>query len=175
MQWKVGQERTLYKDRWVHVASCDVELPDGRHLDHRVIHGAIGAGAVVVNDGQVLLLWRHRFITDTYGWEIPIGGIGDGEDAATAAAREVEEETGWRPGPLRPLVYSQPTPGLMSSEHHIFRADSATFIGPPADAFESERVAWVPLTEVRTLIDKRDVVAGTTLVALLYLLTEPAG
>lgn len=64
--WKeAGERRTLYRDQWVHVLSVDVELPDGRHLDHRIIQGAIDAGAVVVVDSAVLLLWRHRFITDT--------------------------------------------------------------------------------------------------------------
>jgi 8-oxo-dGTP pyrophosphatase MutT (NUDIX family) len=120
-------------------------------------------------------MWRHRFITDTYGWEIPHGNIRKGEDPADAAARETEEETGWRPArPLRPLVYTQPSPGLMTSQHHIFRADSATYIGPPKDAFESDRIEWIPLDEIRNLIDNTHIVAGTTLVALLYLLTEPA-
>jgi 8-oxo-dGTP pyrophosphatase MutT (NUDIX family) len=169
-RWKVGAHRTLYRDQWVHVSSYDVELPDGRHLDHRVIDGAYGAGAVIIQDRAVLLLWRHRFITNTYGWEIPIGAIDDGEDPAVAAARETEEETGWRPGPLRPLIYTQPSPGLMTSQHHIFRADSATHIGPPADPYESERIAWVPLNEIVALIDKRDIVSGTTLSALLYVL-----
>jgi len=172
MQWKVGAERTLYKDQWVNVATCDVELPDGRHLDHRLVRVGVGAGAVVVVDDQVLLLWRHRFITDTWGWEIPIGGTVEGEDPAAAAAREVEEETGWRPGPLRPLVYTQPSPGLMTSEHHIFRADSATYLGDPQDGFESDRVAWMSRSDIRHEIDRRRITAGTTLVALLYLLME---
>ena len=175
MRWKVGDERTLYRDQWVHLASCDVELPDGRHLDHRMVRTpAAGAGAVVVHDGGVLLLWRHRFITDTYGWEIPMGGVEPGENPAQAAAREVEEETGWRPGPLQPLIYTQPSPGLMTSEHHVFRADTAVHLGPPADSFESDRIEWVPLTKIRTLIDQRDIVFGTTLLALLYVLATEA-
>lgn len=130
----------------------------------------------MLNDRAVLLMWRHRFITDSWGWEIPLGRIDPGEDPAQAAAREVEEETGWRPTqPMRPLINTQPTPGLMTSQHHIFRADSATYVGEPEDGFESERVDWVPLGQVRTLIDKRDIVAATTLVALLYVLaTEGA-
>ncbi|WP_431521630.1 NUDIX domain-containing protein [Actinomadura madurae] len=68
---------------------------------------------------SVLLEWRHRFITDAWGWEIPIGGIRDGGPAA-AAAREVEEETGWRPGPMRPLTVVHPTPGISDSQHRIF-------------------------------------------------------
>jgi 8-oxo-dGTP pyrophosphatase MutT (NUDIX family) len=174
MRWKVHSERSLYKDRWVDLRTADVELPDGRHLDHRLIHTGPGAGAVVVQDGRVLLMWRHRFITDTWGWETPIGEINPDEEPVAAAAREFEEETGWRPGPLRPLVYTQPTPGLMTSEHHIFRADSATHVGPPEDAFESDRIEWVPLSEIRRLIDKRDVVSGTTLVALLCVLSDTA-
>lgn len=174
MRWTVHGERDLYRDRWVHVASADVELPDGRHLDHRLIRTAApGAGLAIVDQQAVLLLWRHRFITDTAAWEIPQGSIRPGEDPADAAAREAEEETGWRPHrPLRPLIYAQPSPGLMTSQHHIYRADGADHIGPPEDDYESDRIAWIPMTDIRRLIDKRQIVAGTTLAALLYLLTD---
>lgn len=168
MRWDVHSERTLYRDQWVHLLAADVELPDGRHLDHRLVRTQAGAGAVVIDDDCVLLIWRHRFITDTWGWEIPIGAIEKDEEPSQAAAREVEEETGWRPHqPLQPLIYTQPSPGLMTSEHHIYRAEGATHIGQPEDSFESERIAWVPLAEVPSLIAKRDITAATTLVALL--------
>lgn len=170
MRWTVHSERQIYRDQWLDVRSADVELPDGRHLDHRLIHTQEGAGAVVVAGEKVLLMWRHRFITDTWSWEIPIGGIDDGETPAQAAAREVEEETGWRPGPMRPLLYTEPSPGLMTSRHHIYRADSAEHIGDPEDGFESERIEWIPISDLKGLIDKRDITSGTTLAAVLYLL-----
>lgn len=173
MRWKVNSEEPLYTDPWLDIRLADVELPDGRHLDHRLIRTPPGAGAVVVDDRRhVLLIWRHRFITDSWGWEIPLGKIDPGEEPMAAAAREVEEETGWRPGPLRPLLYTQPTNGISDSEHHVFRADGATYLGPPAEAWESERVEWVPLADIRRLADERRIVGGTTLAALLYVLTE---
>ncbi|MFG1942269.1 NUDIX domain-containing protein [Nonomuraea sp. NPDC048826] len=173
MRWQVHSEEPLYTDPWIDVRVADVELPDGRHLDHRLIRTAPGAGAVVTDErDRVLLIWRHRFITDTWGWEIPIGKIEEGEEPVAAAAREVEEETGWRPGPLRPLIYAQPSSGLSDSEHHIFRADTARHIGPPTEPWEAERVEWVPLADVRRLIDGRDLVCGTSMNALLYVLTE---
>ena len=174
MEWRVVSERPLYNDEWLDIRVADVELPDGRHLEHRSIRTAPGAGAVVVDrDRRVLLMWRHRFITGSWGWEIPLGKVEEGESPADAAAREFEEETGWRPGPLRHLIYVQPTPGLSTSEHHIYRADEATYIGKPTDTIESERVEWVPIADLRSLIDKAEIVSGTTLAALLYLLSEP--
>ncbi|WP_435830290.1 NUDIX hydrolase [Micromonospora echinospora] len=64
---------------------------------------APGAGLAIVTDA-LLLIRRHRFITDTWGWEIPQGSTRDGEDPATAAVREAEEETGWRTLPHRRLA-----------------------------------------------------------------------
>jgi 8-oxo-dGTP pyrophosphatase MutT (NUDIX family) len=130
MRWTVHAEKQLYTDPWLDIRIADVELPDGRHLEHRLVRTGPGAGAIVLDDQRrVLLLWRHRFITDSWGWEIPGGKAEPGEDPAVAAAREVEEETGWRPGPLRPLLRIEPSPGISDSVHHVYRADAAVRIG----------------------------------------------
>ena len=94
MRWTVHSEKALYEDEWLDIRVADVELPDGRHLEHRLIRTPPGAGCVVVLDGQALLLWRHRFITGSQGWEIPIGKIEPGEDPAAAAAREPRKRPG---------------------------------------------------------------------------------
>ena len=175
MRWIVHSEKPLYNDPWLDIRLADVELPDGRHLEHRVIRTPPGAGAVVTDEHRrVLLLWRHRFITDTWGWEIPVGRAEPGEDLASAAAREVEEETGWRPGPLSPLLRIEPTPGISTSVHHLYRARSATRIGEPVDDFESSRVEWLPLDTIRDLINAGQVSSGTTLAALLYTVAQDA-
>jgi 8-oxo-dGTP pyrophosphatase MutT (NUDIX family) len=169
MRWIVHAEKQLYSDAWLDIRVADVELPDGRHLDHRLIRTSPGAGAVLVDDEQrVLLLWRNRFITGSWGWEIPMGNIEPGEDPAISAAREVEEETGWRPGPLRPLLRVEPSPGISDSVHHIYLADNASRIGEPRDGFESSRVEWVALGTVRDLVARGEISSGTTLAALLY-------
>jgi 8-oxo-dGTP pyrophosphatase MutT (NUDIX family) len=175
MRWIVHSEEPLYTDPWLDIRLADVEITGGRHLQHRVMRSRSGGAGAVVLDGQrenVLLLWRHRFITDKWAWEIPVGGIKDGEPPKAAAAREVEEETGWRPGPMTPLTVIHPTPGISDSHHHIFLADGATQIGPPHDDFEAERVEWVPLDKIRGLVDKGDIVAGTTMAALCFALLK---
>jgi 8-oxo-dGTP pyrophosphatase MutT (NUDIX family) len=102
----------------------------------------------------------------------PVGKAEPGEDLAAAAAREVEEETGWRPGPLRPLLRVEPTPGISTSVHHLYRADTATRIGEPEDDFESSRIEWVPLDTIQGLISTGQISSGTTLAALLYTLAQ---
>ena len=141
----------------------------------RVTHTPPGAGALALDgERRVLLVWRHRYITGRVGWEVPIGKIEDGETPSDAAAREFEEETGWRAGPLRHLINVRPTPGLSNSEHHIYQADTVMHAGSPANAFESERIAWIPLSDLGSLIAKGEITSGTTLAALLYVLAGAA-
>jgi 8-oxo-dGTP pyrophosphatase MutT (NUDIX family) len=175
MRWTVHGEKPLFTDEWLDLRLADVELPDGRHLAHRLIRTRPGAGCVIIRDGLVLLLWRHRFITDTWGWEIPLGKLEPGEDPSQGAARETEEETGWRPSHLTLLLRVQPTPGISDSVHHVYRADAAELTGPPQDHFESDQVSWVPLAEIPDLISRGEISSGTTIAALLYALSLQRG
>ena len=63
----------------------------------------------------------------------------EGESPEEAAAREVLEETGWRPGPIKPLIYAEPANGITDAQHHVFRADGATYDGPPTEKNESDQ------------------------------------
>jgi len=98
--------------------------------------------------------------------------VEEGETPEQAAAREVEEETGWRPGPLRLLVASQPSNGSVNSVHYLFRADGASHAGPPSERTEADRIEWIPLAGIPRLIDEGAIVSGPTLIALLYLIMK---
>src|SRR4029450_9367445 len=103
MQWKVHGERPIYTSKWVTLWLVDVELPDGQRFEHHVVRmQTVAAAAVIADQRRVLMLWRHRFITGTWGWEIPTGIVDPNETPAQTATREVEEETGWRAGPRTP-------------------------------------------------------------------------
>jgi 8-oxo-dGDP phosphatase len=171
MRWRIHSEDEVWGSPWLSVRSLDVEQPDGQRVDYHAVRLSDVAASVVTDAEQrVLLLWRHRFLTDTWAWELPMGIVDAGETPQQAAAREVEEETGWRPGPLTELIYSQPGAGIMDSAHHVYRATTATYLGEPVEQNESDRIEWVPLADVPALIARREIVSGITLIGLLQAL-----
>jgi 8-oxo-dGTP pyrophosphatase MutT (NUDIX family) len=162
----------IYGCEWLQLTLADVEVPGGRRFEHHVVRMPNKAAGTVVfdRDRGVLLLWRHRFITDTWGWEIPAGAVDDGETPADAAAREVREETGWRPGPVEHLVTYQPSNGLSDQRFNVFLAQGADHEGDPVDFGEAERIAWRTPAQVREDIAAAQVADGLSLTALLFAL-----
>ncbi len=133
-------------------------------------------GVMVINrDG---LIWVGRRIEATQRnegsgnwWQMPQGGIDEGEDAAKAALRELEEETGIRSAEIiaeapRPYVYDLPEELIGKAWGGRYRGQTqrwfaVRFIGDdreidirPRKGHEPEFDAWrwVPLDELVDLI-----------------------
>jgi 8-oxo-dGDP phosphatase len=173
LRTNVFGERTIYDNPWVRLTLVDIEPPDGRRFEHHVVRLQTVALALVLDDqDRVLMLWRHRFVTDEWGWELPGGIVGIGEDAAATATREVEEETGWRPVAMERLIAFQPMIGMVDTPHIVFLARGAEHVGEPTDREEAGRVAWVPMHSVLELIHKGEVLGSGSLVGLLYILAS---
>jgi 8-oxo-dGTP pyrophosphatase MutT (NUDIX family) len=169
-KWIYHGEKVVTETPWFRLALADVELPDGRHLDHYLLRQRPVVLTACVNaDHEVLMLYRHRFIPDTWGWELPSGVVDPGEALEPAAAREALEETGWRPGPLKHLLTLEPSAGFSDAVHHAYLADGAQYDGDPEDDFESDQIAWIPLAEVPAMISRGEIRAANTIAVLLLL------
>jgi len=172
LRTKIYGERTLYDNRWVRLTMVDVEPPDGHRFEHHVVRLQTVALGLVVNDrDEVLMLWRHRFVTGEWGWELPGGIVEAGEDPVITAGREVREETGWQPGPMRHLISFQPMPGMVDTPHAIYTADGAEFVSEPTDKEEAARIDWVPLDSIVGLASKGEILGSGSLVGLLHYLS----
>lgn len=170
--WKVYGERPIYENRWVTVAKADIETPDGDRFEHHKVYLPAAAMTAMLDDqDRVFLMWRHRFVSDTWNWELPGGLIDADEDPAVTAEREILEETGYRPkGKLEHVATFEPMIGTVTSPHHVYVARGVEYVTEPTEVNESQRTAWIPLSEIPSLIKAGEIANSGTLVALLHLL-----
>lgn len=111
---------------------------------------------VAVDDGHIVLVEQYRFPLKALCLELPAGLVGDdeeGEAVETAAARELEEETGYRAERLEVIGDFASSPGMVSETFTLLRAHGLTRIGD-GGGVEDEHidVHRVPLTEIKAFI-----------------------
>jgi ADP-ribose pyrophosphatase len=123
---------------------------------------------------HVLLVEQYRVPLGRACLELPAGLIGDeteGESAEVSAARELEEETGYRPARCTSLGTFYASPGMVSECFTLVRAEGLTRIsegGGTAD--ENITVHRVPLAGVADFIAARRAAGIAIDVKLLTLL-----
>ena len=168
LEWKTLGEEPVVRTPWFQVGRADVELPDGRRIDHYLFRlPPVVLTAMQDDRDRVLLILRYRFIPGTWGWELPSGLADPAEDLAAAAAREALKETGWEPEGLEPLLRLEASAGLTDSVHHVYRASRATQRGEPG--FETVAMEWFPLGDMRAMIASGEIRAASTSAAVLML------
>lgn len=173
--WLHRGDRTIYASDWVSVVVSDVVMPDGTQVDHHVVRmPRPAAGTIMLADDRVLMLYRHRFITESWGWEIPAGGVDERESLADAAVREALEETGWKPTTVRPLCAYHPANGILDQTFNIFVSTDAVHQGEPTDRNEAARVEWLHVDEVRDLLRSGGIGDGLTFAAISYAFVDGA-
>ena len=179
--WTTHRTDTVFDQGGVRVDAVDVTAPAGDRFTEHVVHLHAAAIALVVEGDRVLTLWTYRHPTGLWGYELPGGGVDDGEDPAVAAEREAREETGLAPiGPGRPLIAFEPLPGFLTATVHVHVWEGAEGevtepTGEPRDPLEPGRVRWLPLAEVPGLAAEGRLLGSGTLVGLLQYLAERAG
>jgi ADP-ribose pyrophosphatase len=71
---------------------------------------------------SVLLIRQYRYAADQYLWELPAGRIDEGEDALTAAKRELTEETGYSAREWKLALHYYASPGFLDETMSLFAA-----------------------------------------------------
>jgi ADP-ribose pyrophosphatase len=99
----------------------------------RGIHAAVILAIEEATDGRhVILVDQYRVPLGKRCLELPAGLVGDetaGEAPSLAAARELEEETGYAAGRMEDLGEYYSSPGMVSESFTLFRAHDLTRIG----------------------------------------------
>lgn len=165
--WTIHDEQDLGSFGRGSLKKVSVDLPDGVSFDQYVILLPEAVIVAAVNDeGAVLMARRHRFILDSWVWELPGGYVEIDEDLNAAAGRELEEETGWRAGRVEHLVTFQPMVGSADAANHVFMATDVEKISDDLDVNEATEVRWIPIDEAADLIKNGEIVGAASVVAI---------
>lgn len=162
--------RPVYQGRIVDLRIDTVRLPDGSSGEMEMIRHSGAAAVVPVRDGpelEVLLVRQYRYAADGYILEVPAGRPDQpGEPWDRCAARELEEETGFRPGSLEHLTTIFTTPGFTDERIHLFLARDLREGTAARDADEFMEVEWIPLARALDLVRSGAISDAKTICAL---------
>lgn len=128
--------------------------PEGRERDFFKFHAPDWINVVPLTaDQEVVMVRQYRHGVRDVTLEIPGGMIDADEPPATAALRELREETGYTTEKIRPLGNVWPNPAIQTNVCHFFLAEDVRYEGPPTpDPYERIEVETVPLAEIPGLI-----------------------
>ena len=175
---RVVDTQVLHKGHYMEFRVDTVERADGSRAKRDIV-GHPGAVAILAIDAsdRVLLVRQFRVATRGVLLEIPAGTLdvdaltGETEDPDLAAARELEEETGYRAGSWRKLASFWTAPGFATELMHLYlatdlRPADKNRLGPDEDErLELERV---PFRDALAKAERGEIADAKSLVALLW-------
>ena len=166
------KSETKYEGRILTLTVDDVRLSDGSLSVRECVRHSGGAAVLLIKDDCVLLVKQFRYLYGKEIYEIPAGKLNDNEDSALAAARELEEETGYQTK-LVHMLDLYPSPGYTDEIIHIYFAETYKYVEQKLDEGEFLNCEFVPMNEVLKMIESGVICDAKTVSAIYkYLSTQ---
>jgi 8-oxo-dGTP pyrophosphatase MutT (NUDIX family) len=131
--WQEEKSEEVFRGRIFSVRENACRTPDNELRTYTVIHSpdwVIVVPVLKTPGGEQFVMvrqWRHG--SRELSLEFPGGVFEAGEDASQAAARELQEETAYKPGKIQKIGDFSPNPAIMSNRVHFFLAEDLTYTG----------------------------------------------
>ena len=168
-EFKRLKRELVYHGSIVDFYKDTVQLPNGNVVDWDFI-GHKGAAAVIPvrEDGKLLMVRQFRNALDRYTLEIPAGGLnGPEEPMLDAAARELEEETGYRSEDLELLITIRTTVAFCNEKIDIYVAKNLIKSQQNLDEDEFINVEAYSVEELSQMIFEGKIEDSKTISAIM--------
>ena len=148
--WLRRSRRVAYENPWITIWHDEVTRPDGAPGIYGIVHYAnLAVGVLALDEkDRVLLVGQHRYALDAYSWEIPEGGVPDGESPIEGARRELREETGVDAVEWREMGRSHLSNSVSDEYAILFLATGLTSGVATPDGTEALEIRWMPFDDV---------------------------
>ncbi len=159
--------RNIYTGKVVTLNVDTVQLPNGVTIDLETIrHPGAAAVVPIKDDGTVVLIRQFRHAAGGFIYEIPAGKLSPGEDPLHCAARELEEEVGYRAASFELLSSIFTAPGFADEVIHVYKASGLIKGRQQLDHDEVLEIVEMPLTAAMERIVDGTIRDGKTIVGL---------
>ena len=170
-KYRVIKKKVIFSKGPIHLVDCEIQMPSGNRLSRQILEHP---GAVVIipriKKDRYLLIKQFRFATGDWIWEFPAGGIERGESLLKSAARELIEETGFRPRKLKKLMQFYPTPGISSEIMYLYLAENLVPEFAKGDEDEAIEVHDFSFAQIGKMIRQGKIIDGKTILSYYVLL-----
>jgi ADP-ribose pyrophosphatase len=171
----VKKSETIYSGKRITVTKDIIVQPGGATAMREVVRFANAAACVpLTKKKEVVLIKQFRYPTGGYIYEIPAGILNWREKPTSCAAREVEEETGLRPGKLTFIGKIHPSPGVCTEVIYLFLAEDLKESLQNLEHGEEIKVRKVALKKAFQMIKEGKITDAKTICAL-FLVRERTG
>ena len=166
------ESEQIFKGKVFSVERDRVKMPNGRAVTIDIVRHSQSVVLVPVPEpGKLTLVRQYRYAVNAFLWELPAGGVDDGETPEEAARRECHEEIGLVPSTIVRLGAMYPTPGYCDEEMFFFRLSGLEKTDEKAAVDEDEdiEVQTFDLRDVREMVRRGEIrdmktLAGVTLI-----------
>lgn len=167
--WQTLGSRTIHETPWLRLREDRIAFADGGTTTYCVVEAGHCVGVLpFVEDDAVLLVRQYRHIAGRVTWEMPTGGVDDGETPEQAAQRELAEEAGFRAAQLRHVsTYHTSKSSIDETAHLYIGTGLVPAEATPDDTEEIERRV-LPFAQVLDMVLSGEITDSMTIIAVLH-------